>query len=55
MSFKELIINAGSSSLKYQVFEMPEAKVLVGHTPIQVVFGALTGFLTALVYILISI
>lgn len=28
MSFKELIINAGSSSLKYQVFEMPEAKVL---------------------------
>ena len=28
MSFKELIINAGSSSLKYQVFEMPVAKVL---------------------------
>ncbi len=28
MSFKELIINAGSSSLKYQVFEMPEANVL---------------------------
>ncbi len=28
MSFKELIINAGSSSLKYQVFDMPEAKVL---------------------------
>ena len=28
MSFKELIINAGSSSLKYQVFEMPEARVL---------------------------
>ena len=28
MSFKELIINAGSSSLKYQVFEMPQAKVL---------------------------
>lgn len=28
MSFKELIINAGSSSLKYQVFDMPEANVL---------------------------
>ena len=28
MSFKELIINAGSSSLKYQVFDMPEAKVI---------------------------
>lgn len=28
MSFKELIINAGSSSLKYQVFDMPEATVL---------------------------
>ncbi len=28
MSFKELIINAGSSSLKYQVFDMPEAKVV---------------------------
>ncbi len=28
MSFKQLIINAGSSSLKYQIFEMPEANVL---------------------------
>lgn len=28
MSFKELVINAGSSSLKYQVFLMPEQEVL---------------------------
>ena len=28
MSVKELIVNAGSSSLKYTVFQMPEAEVL---------------------------
>ena len=28
MSVKELIVNAGSSSLKYTVYQMPEAEVL---------------------------
>ena len=42
MRDKYLIINAGSSSLKFQLYEMPEEKVLIsGVFEIQILFGLL--------------
>ena len=50
------IINAINDMAKERdrIVQNEKLKVLVGHSPVQVVFGALTGVIVALLYILVA-